>query len=175
MSDAVEFRAEPLEGAVRYRAVIATDAGFIDNIAEQFSGDGAFALADIPNGNLFVRVSAVAPSGLEGRAQSYSFTRRLASIQGAVEAVEDGYRFRWSGAGSGVRRYRFQLMRGSQRDRPIVDEVALTRDELTLRELPAGIYFWRVGLLQVENGEVTESWTDPEKLTITAPSGSGGR
>ena len=64
--DAVEFRAQPLEGAVRYRAVIATDAGFIDNIAEQFSDDGAFALADLPNGNLFVRVSAVAPSGLEG-------------------------------------------------------------------------------------------------------------
>lgn len=173
--DAVEFRAQPLEGAVRYRAVIATDAGFIDNIAEQFSDDGAFALADIPDGNLFVRVSAVAPSGLEGRAQSYSFTRRLASIRGTVEADEDGYRFRWSGAGSGVRRYRFQLMRGSQRDRPVVDEVALTRDGITLRELPAGIYFWRVGLLQVEDGEVTESWTDPEKLTITAPSGSGGR
>ena len=66
-------------------------------------------------------------------------------------------------------------MYGSPRDRPVVDEVALTRDGLTLRELPAGIYFWRVGLLQVEDGEVTESWTDPEKLTITAPSRSGGR
>lgn len=173
--DAVEFRAQPLTGAVRYRAVIATDAGFIDNIAEQFSDDGAFALADIPNGNLFVRVSAVAPSGLEGMAQSYSFTRRLASIHAAVEAGEDGYRFRWSGAGSGVRRYRFQLMRGAPQGRPVVDEVAMTRDGLTLRKLPAGIYFWRVGLLQVEGGDVTESWTDPEKLTITAPAGSGRR
>jgi hypothetical protein len=108
-------------------------------------------------------------------AQSYSFTRRLASIHGTVEAGEDGYRFRWSGAGSGVRRYRFQLMRGAPQDRPIVDEVAMTRDGLTLRALPAGIYFWRVGLLQVEDGEVTESWTDPEKLTITAPSGFGRR
>jgi hypothetical protein len=51
----------------------------------------------------------------------------------------------------------------------------MTRDGLTLRALPAGIYFWRVGLLQVEDGEVTESWTDPEKLTITAPSGFGRR
>jgi hypothetical protein len=167
--DAVAFRAQPLDGAVRYRAVVATDAGFIDNIAEQFSDDGAFALADIPNGNLFVRVSAIAPSGLEGLAQSYSFTRRLASIHGTVEAGEDGYRFRWSGAGSGVRRYRFQLMRGSLQDRPIVDEVALVQDGLTLRELPAGVYFWRVGLTQIEDGETVNSWTDPEKLTITAP------
>ena len=77
---AVEFRARKLDGAIRYRAVIATDAGFIDNVAEQFSDDGVFALNDIPNGNLFVRVSAVAPSGLEGLAQAYSFRRRLASI-----------------------------------------------------------------------------------------------
>jgi hypothetical protein len=166
--DIVDFRAQPMEHAARYRAVIATDAGFIDNIAEQFSDNGAFALSDIPNGNLFVRVSAVSASGVEGRAQSYSFRRQLASIHGVAEASQDGYRFRWSGAGSGVRRYRFQLMPGSPQQRPIVDEVALTRDELTLRELPAGVYFWRVGLLQVEDGEVAESWTDPEKLTITA-------
>lgn len=173
--DTVAFHAHALGGVVRYRAVIATDAGFIDNIAEQFSDDGTFAFTDIPNGKLFVRLSAIAPSGLEGMAQSYSFTRRLASIHGTVEPGEDGYRFRWYGAGSGVRRYRFQLMRGSPQDRPIVDEVAMTRDGLTLRALPADIYFWRVGLLQVEDGEVTESWTDPEKLTITASSGSGRR
>ncbi|MBC9035193.1 FecR domain-containing protein [Sphingomonas sp. JC676] len=173
--DTVEFRARKLASAVRYRVVIASDAGFVDNIAEQFSDDGAFALNDIPNGNLFVRVSAIARSGLEGLAQSYSFTRRLASIHATVEAGEDGYRFRWSGAGSGVRRYRFQLMRKRPDGMPVVDEVALERDVLTLRQLPADVYYWRVGLVQVEDGEVTESWTDPEKLTITDPSRSRRR
>ena len=173
--DAVEFRARKLKGAVRYRVVIASDAGFVDNIAEQFSDDGSFTLDDIPNGNLFARVSAVARSGLEGLAQSYSFTRRLASIHATVEAGEDGYRFRWSGAGGGVRRYRFQLMRKRPEDMPIVDEVALERDALTLRRLPPDVYYWRVGLVQVEGGEVTESWTDPEKLTITDPSRSPRR
>jgi len=169
--DAVEFHVRKLEGALRYRAVIASDAGFIDNIAEQFSGDGAFALADIPNGNLFVRVSAIAPSGLEGMAQSYSFQRRLASIRGTVEAA-DGYRFRWAGAGGGVRRYHFQLRRDTPQGPLVVDEVALARDTLTLRRLKAGVYYWRVGLAQLEDGDVTESWTEPEKLTITDPSRS---
>jgi len=170
--DAVEFRVRKLEGAIRYRAVIASDAGFIDNIAEQFSDDGAFALADIPNGNLFVRVSAIAASGLEGMAQSYSFQRRLASIRGSVEPVDDGYRFRWAGAGGGVRRYRFQLRRDTPQGALVVDEVALARDALTLRRLKAGVYYWRVGLAQLEGGDVTESWTEPEKLTITDPSRS---
>jgi hypothetical protein len=165
--DAVEFRARRLANAIRYRALIAADAGFIDNVAEQFSDNGIFALPDIPNGTLFVRVSAIAHSGLEGMAQAYSFKRRLASIHGSVEAGEDGYRFRWSGAGGGVRRYRFQLMRDTPQGRLVVDEVALARDSLTLRRLPGGVYYWRVGLVQLEDGETAESWTDPAKLTIT--------
>lgn len=173
--DTVEFRTRKLEGAIRYRVVVASDAGFIDNIAEQFSDDGAFALPDIPNGNLFVRVSAIAASGLEGMAQSYSFRRRLASIRGTAEAEDDGYRFRWAGAGGGVRRYRFQLMRDTPQGALVVDEVALARDALTLRRLRAGVYYWRVGLAQLEGGEITESWTEPEKLTITDPSRSPRR
>ena len=170
--DAVEFRVRKLAGSLRYRAVIASDAGFIDNIAEQFSDDGTFTLADIPNGSLFVRVSAIAASGLEGMAQSYSFQRRLASIHGTVQRWDDGYRFRWTGAGGGVRRYRFQLRRDTSQGPLVVDEVALARDTLTVRRLKAGIYYWRVGLAQLEDGEVTESWTAPEKLTITDPSRS---
>jgi hypothetical protein len=173
--DAVEFRTRKLADAIRYRVLIASDAGFIDNLAEQFSDDGIFALPDIPNGTLFVRVSAIARSGLEGMPQAYSFKRRLASIHGSVEVGEDGYRFRWSGAGGGVRRYRFQLMRDTPQGRLVVDEVALTRDALTLRRLPGGIYYWRVGLVQLENGETTESWTDPAKLTITDSSRSRRR
>ena len=172
--DAVEFRVRKLAGSLRYRAVIASDAGFIDNIAEQFSDDGTFTLADIPNGSLFVRVSAIAASGLEGMAQSYSFQRRLASIHGTVQRWDDGYRFRWTGAGGGVRRYRFQLRRDTSQGPLVVDEVALARDTLTVRRLKAGIYYWRVGLAQLEDGEVTESWTAPEKLTITDPSRSAG-
>jgi hypothetical protein len=172
MKGAVEFRVRKLEGATRYRAVIASDAGFIDNIAEQFSDDGAFALADIPNGNLFVRVSAIDANGLEGLAQSYSFRRRLAAIRGSVEPEGDGYRFRWAAVGSGVHRYRFQLRRDTPQGALIVDEVALARDALTLRRLKAGVYYWRVGLAQFDNGDVIESWTQPEKLTITDPSRS---
>jgi hypothetical protein len=61
-------------------------------------------------------------------------------------------------------------MRDGSDGKPLVDEVALERDALTLRRLPPSVYYWRVGLVQVEDGEVTESWTDPAKLTITDPS-----
>lgn len=167
--DLVTFRLTPVPGAVRYRVVIATDAGFVENISEQIADTPDFALADIPNGNQFVRVSAIASDGLEGLEQSYSFSRRLASIHGEASPEPDAFRFRWFGAGDGVRRYRFQLMSGSPDSRPVVDEVGLTGDQITLRGLPPGVYYWRVGLTQTDASGQIDSWTDPEKLTLAAP------
>lgn len=164
--DSVAFRVHSVAGAARYRVVVASDAGFVENITEQLSDGGTFSLADVPNGNLFVRVSAIAPSGLEGLSQAYGFRRRLASIRAAVDAAGDAYRFRWSGAGEGERRYRFQLLREGADAVPLVDQVGLEEDSLTLRNLPPGVYYWRVGVAQVEAGETTESWSEPEKLTI---------
>ena len=166
--DLVTFHVTPVPGAVRYRVVLAADAGFVENISEQIADGPDFALADVPNGNQFVRVSAIAPDGLEGLEQSYSFSRRLASIHGEASPEPDGFRFRWFGAGDGVRRYRFQLMLGAPDSRPVVDEVGLTGDQITLRHLPPGIYYWRVGLTQTDATGQIDSWTDPEKLTLTA-------
>jgi hypothetical protein len=167
--DNVLFRIAPLESTARYRAVIAEDAGFIENLSEAFSDDGSFAFTEIPNGNLFVRISAIDDDGLEGLAQAYSFRRWLASLAAHAEPLDDGYRFRWSGSGGGTRRYRFQLAREAADAVPIIDEVGLEDDVLTLRNLPGGVYYWRVGVTQFENGEAVETWTPEEKLTISPP------
>lgn len=169
LDDTVEFRATPTPGAARYRLVIASDAGFVDNIVEQASEDGHFSFADIPNGNQFARISAITPDGIEGLAQSYGFKRRLASLHASVDAEDDGYRFRWWGSGNGARRYRFQLLSDTPGAPPIVDRVGLEQDALTLHRLAPGVYHWRVGLLQIEADDTVETWTTPEKLTIAAP------
>ncbi|WP_342249888.1 FecR domain-containing protein [Sphingomonas sp. OTU376] len=170
LDDNVAFRAAPTPGAARYRLVIASDAGFIDNNVEQISEDGRFTFTDIPNGNQFARISAIAPSGVEGFAQSYGFKRRLASLHASVDMADDGYRFRWWGSGNGTRRYRFQLLSDTPEAPPIVDRVGLEQDSLTLHRLTPGVYHWRVGLLQIETDDTVETWTNPEKLTIAGPS-----
>jgi len=164
--DAVRFHLAPVAGATTYRIVLATDAGFVDNYAERIAPGGDFALNDVPDGNQFVRVSAIAADGLEGLAQSYAFARQLASIHpGAVSQDGGGYRFRWFGNGNGARHYRFQLMRGSPQGTAVIDEVGLEREDLLVRRLPAGIYYWRVAVFQ----SGVENWTDFEKLTIGTP------
>lgn len=163
--DTVRFHLASVAGAAGYRVVLATDAGFVDNYAERIAPDGDFALNDVPDGNQFIRISAIAADGLEGLSQSYSFARQLASIHpGAVSPDADGYRFRWFGNGYGERHYRFQLRRGSQQGTAVVEEVGLEHEELLVRHLPPGVYYWRVAVYQ----SGVETWTDFEKLTIGA-------
>lgn len=164
----VRFQARSASDAASYRVVIAADAGFIENLAEQVSADGKFSVPDIPNGTLFVRVSALDANGLEGLAQSYSFRRVLASLRTEVGREDDGFRFRWSGAGEGIRRYRFQLFSGDPDSVPIVDESGMARNSLFVRNLAPGIYHWRIGLTQYGQMGDVENWSDFEKLTITS-------
>lgn len=165
--DMVELHIAPVTGAAAYRIILASDAGFIDSFAEQSAPGRDFALPDIPDGNQFVRVSAIAPDGLEGIGQTYALSRRLASVHaGTVGQDRDGYRFRWFGAGSGERRYRFQIRRDSPDTAPIVDEVGLTADEIMVHRLPPGIYYWRVAVIQSGSGDDIQNWAPPEKLTI---------
>jgi hypothetical protein len=167
--DAVAFHLAPVAGASAYRIVLATDAGFVDNYAERIAPGVDFSLSDVPDGNQFIRVSAIATDGLEGMAQSYAFARRLASIHASTVSQDtDGYHFRWFGAGDGDRHYRFQLLAGSPDGVPMVDEVGLVRDELAVRRLRPGVYYWRVAVYLPD----AENWTNFEKLTIGAPARS---
>ncbi len=155
--------------AKSYHVQVAKDAGFSEIVAEARTDAPAFELADIPNGALFVRISAIAPSGLEGMAQTYAMKRVLTGLSASASADADGMRFKWGGAGEGRRTYHFQLLREDRRDVPVVDEPGLAGEEVTLRDLGPGTYLWRVGVRQVATDEVTENWLPFEKLIVAAP------
>lgn len=156
-------------GAKAYHVQIAADAGFSEGIAEARGVGPTFDLADIPNGALFVRVSAFAASGLEGMAQTYAMRRVLTGLSASAAADTDGMRFKWSGSGEGRRTYHFQLVREDRRAVPVVDEPGLVADQIVLRELGPGTYLWRVGVRQVAADGVTENWLPFEKLTVASP------
>ena len=50
-----------------------------------------------------------------------------------------------------------------------MDEPGLTENGLSLRALDPGTYFWRVGVRQIADEDVTENWLPFEKIIITAP------
>lgn len=165
----VQLSYAPVSGAKGYHLLVATDAGFADIIAEALTEGPDFSLPNIPNGNLFVRASAIAQSGLEGLTETYSMRRVLTGLAGSAEADDNGMTFRWSGDGEGRRLYRFQLVRDKNAGVPVVDEPGLESDAITLSNLSPGIYYWRVGVRQFSEAGVSENWLPFEKVTIAAP------
>lgn len=165
----VKLALAPQSQARGYHIQIAEDAGFAKVLAEA-SGEGAdFSFANIPNGSLFVRVSAIARSGLEGMAQTFSMRRVLAGLTAAATSDADTMRFAWGGEGEGRRIYHFQLGLIEEGRPLLIDEAGLLQEGIALRDLGPGVYRWRVGVRQVTNEGIVENWLPFEKITVAAP------
>ena len=166
----MQFVAKPRDAAVGHRVVIASDAGFVDVIAEAQVAGEVIDLPTIPTGRYFAKVTALATDGFEGMPAAYSFKRQLGTLGGSADAGDFGYRFKWFGEGQGQRFYRLQILKDNKTSVPIIDEAGLSTDTVTLSDLPDGIYYWRVGMIQFSDDpadpEAIEKWTDFEKLTV---------
>lgn len=165
----VRFVAKPVVGVTGYRITLATDAGFVDQVADRkIIGEHA-EFDDIGNGRYFIRVRALSPNGFEGMPVTYAFKRSLNGVNASAGQSDEGFAFKWLGDGDGIRRHRFQLFRGSPGSLPMVDESSLDGDRIILSDLPPGDYFWRVGAVQYLGGEMTVNWTALEKMTVSQP------
>jgi hypothetical protein len=90
----------------------------------------------------------------------------LNGVNASAGQSEDGYAFKWFSQGEGIRKFHFQLFRGSTNTVPVIDEPALDTNEITMSDLAAGQYFWRVGSVQYLDREASINWTSFEKLDV---------
>jgi hypothetical protein len=150
------------------RVSLASDAGFVDELAEANFSDGKADFDGIEDGNYFARFRAVSASGIEGMPATYAFKRRLNTVSASGGKSDFGYAFKWVGQGRGKLLYHFQLFRGPADGIAIVDEAGLAATEISLSDLPAGDYYWRVASVQYVDGEVSTNWTPFEKLIVSA-------
>lgn len=160
----VRFRAAQ---PVPTRFIISADSGFIEQIADVIATDGRADFADIPNGNFFIRARAISENGIQGMPATFAFKRRLNGVSATAGQSEEGYVFRWAGEGEGTQRFHFQLFRNATDSVAMVDEAGLTTDRISISDLPAGDYFWRVGSVQYLDNEVSINWTPMEKLSVS--------
>jgi hypothetical protein len=162
------FHIVPLDRAARYRVQIAKDAGFLD-IAEEAMVDGVQAiLPSVPNGDYFVRVTAIDRNEIEGLPRVIGFERHLNAIRATVEPLPGGRRFlfKWQDLGEGAHRYRFVVARTAAPDSPVIDEPALTAQSFVATDLPPGDYVWRVQTSGASNGKIYSNWSTAQTLTV---------
>ncbi len=169
----LEFALAPLPGASRYRIEIARDAGLLDPIAEDLADRPAFTLESQPTGTYFVRVAGVDADGLEGASRTYAFERRRNSLIGSLLRGGKGgrqqYQFKWNAVADGDPIFRFQLRRSGDAA-PLVDEIGLKQNSVTIARLPAGSYSWRVGSTIQGGGQgygkPIESWMSEQTFEV---------
>lgn len=77
--DTVVVTARPVDEAVRYRTQLATDIAFREVIAETVSDKPAATFPGVGNTPFFVRMTAIAGSGLEGIPGTFASGRRSAA------------------------------------------------------------------------------------------------
>ncbi len=172
----VVFDIQPLPGAERYRGRVARDAGMIEAFAEADSAPGGpLVFGEMEEGAWFLRLTALSPEGLEGKATTYSFIRARNGVGGLASTLDQRdhrrfYRFRWESEGVGDAAFRFQLWREAEDgtvDGPmVVDQPGLTEEAFTLSDLPPGVYSWRVQSARHRFGRLLEAWSEPQQLRI---------
>jgi hypothetical protein len=168
----VRFAVQPQAGAAGYRLLLSRDAGFVDLFAEATQAGFSADFGPLDDGIYFVRVTALDAAGLEGAPADYSFDRDLDVLEPGAPPVAEvsgkhrRFLFRWSAAGGGVRSFRFQLFAGTEPTAPIVDQPGLVEPQLTLTDLPPGLYSWRVSATRVKSGVVTEKLAPLQSLKI---------
>lgn len=166
----VSFAVALPASAAGTRTQIARDAGFIDIVGEQISiGAQPATFSEIPNGRYFVRARAISATGIEGSSEVYSFRRKRLGARASVQpaALRDGFRFAWLQDGEGETTYAFQLWNTERPAELIVDETAMTRDQITISDLAPGIYEWRVAAMQVDEEGLLQVWAPTQRLYVT--------
>jgi len=115
-----------------------------------------------------VRSSAIAESGIEGRAETSSFRRQRIGLQASASesGVSGGLRFDWLAEGEGTAVYRFQLFGSDTNALPLIDQTGLTQPGLTLTGLRSAAYRWRVGVIMTTPEGSAEVWAPLQELKV---------
>ncbi|WP_047094329.1 FecR domain-containing protein [Aurantiacibacter marinus] len=166
----VSFALSPPEGAMGARTQIARDAGFLEMIAQDVSGDGIATFEGLPDGRYFIRSRPISSNGIEGLSDTFSFRRKRLGAQAAVEAspIADGFRFAWLPQGEGITYFAFQLWQQGAAGTPLYDEIALPGSATVVTGLEPGTYVWRIAAIQADAEDgLLKVWGPEQSLIVS--------
>lgn len=181
------FKFDALADATGYRGQVATDAGFVNLVADDVFKTPEAKFANLADGNYFLRVRGIDKQALEGSDATVGFKLKarpeppFASFpanKGKVAAPS--VEFKWSEA-TEAGSYRFQLASAADFASVISDEKKVTGAAFTPSQAMApGVYFWRVSSVRPDGdvgpfGDVQSFTLKPMPAAPNPPKEEGNR
>lgn len=162
----------PVAGAIGYRGQVARDAGFTQIVAESRATVPDLKIADLADGDYFLRVRGVDSHGLEGRDADLAVRLKARPEPPFINAPRPGgkanagtVQFAWAQAEDAAS-YRFELARDAGFKDRLAQQDALGANRLDLT-LEAGDYYWRLASTRADGDR--GPWGDAVRLTVRPP------
>ena len=156
----VQIDVQKMPGAAAYRAQIAADAEAQNLLMEgRISGldtDTRFKFDGLPDGQYFVRTTAIDAIGLEGIPAIQAFTLKARpeppfSVQPKAKLRADKVEFAWTEAAD-AKTYRLQVARDAGFKDLALDQTGISDIRASAENLKPGAYFWRAASVSQKDG-----------------------
>lgn len=163
-----------LPGAAGYLALVARDAELTQVVRHGLFADGLLRWKALDDGRYHLAVRALDEAGIAGTPAVRPLTVKTRPVAPLHQQPAPGAVLaRGTGALQctqvpGVRWYRVQMATDAQFTTPVRDEQRLSECRLSLHDVPAGRYFWRVAsLAQTPDGGIDQGpFTRPQPYTV---------
>ncbi|MGZ9711746.1 FecR domain-containing protein [Glaciimonas sp. GNP009] len=170
----VRLTVDPLQGARRYRAQIATDQAFQNTLSEIESDTVEIRLDGLIDGNYFARVTAIDNQGLEGYPSITAFKLKARPeppfpIGPKGKARIANPSLSWSEVPDAIH-YHIQIASDDQFTQLVSDDATLTSAQFSPPKLALGPYFWHVATVVTRDGKDDQGpFGDAQAVTLMAP------
>ncbi len=164
---------QPVAGASGYRVVVSRDAEQTEWLSTQRVAGQQATLADLPEGVLYVGVSAIGAQHLTGPASVQRFVVRLTPpapfmLRPGKDSSQYGQQvgFAWAHVDGGVRAYEYEVAGDSDFRDAAVQPLRSEQTEAG-RELALGRWWWRVRSLDAAGQP--GPWSESVPFTVEPP------
>ena len=173
--------------AAAFRVSVATDAGGLQQVADvrvdANADDGTQArVADLPDGDYYVRAAAIDRSGLEGKETISRFRLKArpfapfqqepgAKLRGVADGQPPAVNFKWAEAGANSR-YRLQIAADAGFTQLLLDKTDIATTSYTYaQDNPAlSRFFWRIATIDMSSGQPDQGpWSDVKQCLVLPP------
>ena len=169
------FRFDALPGAAGYRAQIASDSEFRQEVVESMFTSAEIKFADLADGAYFLRARAIDAQGLEGRDTVVAFRLKARPEPPLVSSPTPDGKVRatsvvleWA-SNPQAASYRVQIAEDDEFKRIAQDE-AVTDVRFESRLLPFGEYYFRVRSVRAAGAAADPGpWGDIRKFVLRPP------